>query len=243
VLGPFGTFSLAPLAERLAYWIGVLLLSYAIYWPACLWADAAARRLGRSPILGRALAVVLATAPVTLFVWIASFRHTPSLWPTAARYLGFYPSVLVIGAILSAVLWLLETRLRPPVRPFPIRPQAGLRFLERLPPHLGRELLALEMEDHYVRAHTARGSALVLMRMRDAVEALCGVEGLRVHRSWWVARAAVVGAERQDRSLRLVLRNGLKVPIPRDRVTELKDAGWIVGRPSPAPRTAGLAGT
>jgi DNA-binding LytR/AlgR family response regulator len=82
-----------------------------------------------------------------------------------------------------------------------------------------------------VRAHTARGSDLVLMRMRDAVEALSGVDGLRVHRSWWVARAAVAGVERQDRSLRLVLQNGLKVPIPRERIADLREAGWIVGRP------------
>ena len=37
------------------------------------------------------------------------------------------------------------------------RGQPGGRFLDRLPPRLGRDLLCLQMEDHYVRAHTARG--------------------------------------------------------------------------------------
>jgi hypothetical protein len=232
VLGPFGTFSIAPAAERLVYWVGVLLLGYIVYWPACLHADAAARRLGRSPFVARLAATALATAPLTLLVWLASYRHTPSLWPTPAAYLAFYPSVLVIGAVLTALLWALERRLRPAAAaPSPAPPDAGSRFLQKLPPHLGCELLALQMEDHYVRAHTARGSDLVLMRMRDAVEALAGVDGLRVHRSWWVARAAVAGVERQDRSLRLVLQNGLKVPIPRERIADLREAGWIVGRP------------
>jgi len=40
--------------------------------------------------------------------------------------------------------------------------EAGGGFLDRLPPRLGRDLLCLQMEDHFVRAHTARGSDLVL---------------------------------------------------------------------------------
>ena len=104
---------------------------------------------------------------------------------------------------------------------------ASPRFFDRLPPHLGRELLALEMEDHYVRAHTTAGSALVLMRMRDAVAELDGVEGLQVHRSWWVARAAVEREVQDGRNLRLRLRNGLEAPVARNSVPTLRAAGWL----------------
>ena len=51
--------------------------------------------------------------------------------------------------------------------------------------------IALQGEDHYVRIHTALGSELVLMRLGDAIQELDGLEGERVHRSWWVARRAV----------------------------------------------------
>ena len=71
-------------------------------------------------------------------------------------------------------------------------------FLDRMPPRVGRELLALQMEDHYVRAHTEHGSALILMSLKEAIAELGDAEGMQVHRSWWVARGAVAdkGLER-----------------------------------------------
>jgi hypothetical protein len=44
------------------------------------------------------------------------------------------------------------------------------RLAERLPPNLRAPIICLEMEDHYVRVHTSRGSALVLMRLGDAMK-------------------------------------------------------------------------
>ncbi|WP_269747113.1 LytTR family DNA-binding domain-containing protein [Elstera litoralis] len=38
-------------------------------------------------------------------------------------------------------------------------------------------MLCLEMEDHYLRAHTDQGNALILMRLRDAVAELRSVAG------------------------------------------------------------------
>ena len=85
-------------------------------------------------------------------------------------------------------------------------------FLTGCPPKWARDLIALEMEDHYVRAHTMLGSDLVLLRMRDAIAELEGVEGAQVHRSWWVARDAVERVEREGRNVRLLLsaRAGLR---------------------------------
>jgi DNA-binding LytR/AlgR family response regulator len=84
------------------------------------------------------------------------------------------------------------------------------------------------MEDHYVRVHTAAGDVMVHGRMADFETELIGrVEGLRVHRSWWVARAAVTGWTKEDKSLTLQLRNGLSVPVARDRQSEIKNAGWL----------------
>jgi DNA-binding LytR/AlgR family response regulator len=88
-------------------------------------------------------------------------------------------------------------------------------------------LIALEMEDHYVRAHTMLGSDLILMRMRDAIAELAGVPGMQVHRSWWVAQAAVAAVERDGRNVRLELANGLRAPVSRERVAALREAGWI----------------
>jgi DNA-binding LytR/AlgR family response regulator len=83
------------------------------------------------------------------------------------------------------------------------------------------------MEDHYVRIHTPTGSRLELMSMSQAIAALGGVEGRRVHRSWWVARAAVEAAEPDGRNWRLKLRGGLRAPVSRANVAPLRAAGWL----------------
>ncbi len=98
-----------------------------------------------------------------------------------------------------------------------------------LPPALRGELIALEMEDHYVRVHTSRGSHLLLMRMRDAVAATGGVAGAQVHRSGWIARAAMQRFDRYGRKGQVTLRNGLTVPVSRDRLNALPLADWSAG--------------
>ncbi|WP_084294685.1 LytTR family DNA-binding domain-containing protein [Asaia prunellae] len=50
---------------------------------------------------------------------------------------------------------------------------------------------------------------------------------MQVHRSWWVARKALVGWEGSSRSLRLILVNGIKVPVSRAHVAQLRAAGWL----------------
>jgi len=96
-----------------------------------------------------------------------------------------------------------------------------------LPPHLREGLLALEMEDHYVRAHAAAGSALILLRMRDAVAELGDVDGLQVHRSWWVARSAIERIARDGRAVTLQLKGGLRAPVARNSLPMLREAGWL----------------
>lgn len=140
------------------------------------------------------------------------------------------------------------TRLNPPERPgmpdngaavaparsaadaraFRARPDASPAFppalLARVPRELGTEVVALEAEDHYVRVHTPKGSTLVLMRLSDAVELLDDVLGMRVHRSWWVARRAIESFERDGQRVMLRLTNGAQVPVGRMHVAAVRSA-------------------
>ncbi|MCW5744888.1 MAG: LytTR family transcriptional regulator [Alphaproteobacteria bacterium] len=113
----------------------------------------------------------------------------------------------------------------PAAAPTPASTQSDA-FLRRLPAPLGRDLLALEMEDHYARVHTALGSTLILLRLRDAVAELGDDSGLQVHRSWWVAHNAVAHTERDGGKLVLVLRNGLRVPVSKTYRDAVKAARW-----------------
>jgi DNA-binding LytR/AlgR family response regulator len=85
------------------------------------------------------------------------------------------------------------------------------------------------MEDHYVRVHTAAGSRLVLATLAQAIAALAGADGLQVHRSWWVARKAVVRAIADGRNLRLQLVNGATAPVSRSAVAAVRAKGWMGG--------------
>lgn len=92
----------------------------------------------------------------------------------------------------------------------------------RLPPHLDGEIIALQAEDHYVRVHTKRGSALVHYRFRDAVQDLCHADGIQVHRSFWVRRSAIAQQLVERHNHFVQLDNGLKVPVSRTHLHTLR---------------------
>ncbi|WP_375393378.1 LytTR family DNA-binding domain-containing protein [uncultured Sphingomonas sp.] len=158
-----------------------------------------------------------------------------------AALAGLYPQVLLVGLLVTAAQVALGraratgpgAAAAPPVAvPDGVQPGADPspappRFLDRLPPAIGSDLIALEQEDHYLRVHTALGSALILMRMRDAADELAAVDGARIHRSWWVARDAVAAVIRRDRAVALRLVNGLEAPVARAAAPALRARGWL----------------
>ena len=90
------------------------------------------------------------------------------------------------------------------------------------------QVIALKGEDHYVRVYGDGGQEeLVLMRLRDAIAVLSGAEGLQVHRSWWVTREGAAHVERDGRAALITLATGQQVPVSRDMVAALVDAGWL----------------
>ena len=85
----------------------------------------------------------------------------------------------------------------------------------------------MESEDHYLRLHTSQGQDLILLRLADAVAELDAIEGMQVHRSWWVARAAIAEARRGDGRATLTLKDGSEVPVSRTYAKALRERGWI----------------
>lgn len=242
-IGPFGSFE-QPLAYRLVSWLGFAYLGYCVYSPMG-YVVGRAHDMLHLPVLGLWIAaVLLATIPMTIAIWSIGFLPGPIAMPSLEQGLTSYLHVLVVGSGVTALFYALEARGKavqheavsvsmPRVEdvvldaePAPNRPSAP-RFFDRLPLSLGTDLIALEMEDHYVRAHTAMGSDLILLRMRDAVAELDQLDGAQVHRSWWVARAAVQGTKREGRNIRLLLANDLEAPVSRGAAPQLKQDGWL----------------
>lgn len=239
LIGPFGTFQTS-FPTRLAYWVSLGVAGYACYRPMGWMVERVGQGLDLPMWLLWTFACLIATIPMTLVV--VGIDRLPRGLPmpdfnTLATTYGY---VLVVGAIVTLVFFLIERAnaapgpmaeprpaVTPPATAAPTPPASQPRFLDRLPPHLGTDLIALEMEDHYVRAHTVLGSELILMRLRDAMAELDGIEGQQVHRSWWVARHAVEDVRREGRNLRLVLPGGLEAPVARANAAVLKEQGWI----------------
>jgi len=244
VVGPFGSFE-EPFPLRLVTWLGFAYIGYVVYSPMGMFVDRAQAALDLPRVWLWIVAVALATFPMAILVWAMKFVSGPVQWPPLERAITHYFHVFVIGGGATALFYVLEKRgegearsasptanvadlapTHPPANsdPDPISPNP---LLDQLPAALGGEVIALEMEDHYVRVHTALGSHLVLMRLRDAIPHIDGIEGRQVHRSWWVARGAVEDVRREGRNVRLVLGEDLVAPVSRAQVSELKAAGWF----------------
>ena len=97
--------------------------------------------------------------------------------------------------------------------------------------------MALQSEDHYVRVHGSRGSELLLLRLRDAIQEMGSVPGQQVHRSWWVANEGVSNLEQSGRNWVIKLKNGESAPIARDSLYRLQQSGFVAKDTISSPAT------
>lgn len=234
ILGPFGSYMNGGPLRLLAYWTGAMLLGLALYGSAYRLVSMKLARGSRRWWLALAGATLLASIPEALATRTAAFR----LWPELAKlHLSlplWFAQTTTIGLVAMGCIGLVVRRSATMPGDMPAPPAS----VELAVTPLGGDVLALQMEDHYVRVHRPAGSELVLMPLGRAIEAMQG-EGLRTHRSWWVARHAVAAVEGNARSMRLRLSNGVVAPVARSAVIHLKAAGWFVDTEGDAVPRAG----
>ncbi|MET3667998.1 LytTR family DNA-binding domain-containing protein [Caulobacter sp. 1776] len=222
LMGPFGSFFNANPPLRLAYWIGTIASGMVFFGIVTRLAAAAARRLG-VPDWATTPPVVLIGSAIQGMPW----RPVAiSLWPQidhAVPPLAWYGQCLAITTPIVLAYYFIR-----------VRPQAHAPAREGLVPVEAPApaadpgaVLYLRMEDHYVRIRTEHGSRLEMGPLARVTAGLGGVEGLQTHRSWWVARRAITGVERDGRNLRLRLIDGETAPVSRASVAKLRAAGWL----------------
>lgn len=224
-IGAFGTNDM-PIVWRMPFMIVVSFVGTALGQGAYLaveripWVAAAWWRVG----LFSGLAMFV---PMGLFVWSAVGLMQGSGRGFDLEELPSFLGVALVTSLFFCVTVAWAHTLAPP-RPDAMASLQAPKFLERLPLKLrGAEVWAVEAEDHYLRLHTSKGQDLILMRLADAIAELDGIEGLQVHRSWWVARDAIVDARRGDGRATLTLKDGAQVPVSRTYAGELRGRGWI----------------
>lgn len=140
-----------------------------------------------------------------------------------SEFMALLPAMLLVWGGLNA-----SRLLRLDAAPKELRPAADMppdpavEFWQRLPKPLGRDVVALTAELHYLRVHTKLGDALILYSFGRAVEEL-GARGHRVHRSHWVADRHVHAVERDGDRYTVRTDTGLSLPLSRTYRRELRD--------------------
>ncbi|MEL7215233.1 MAG: LytTR family DNA-binding domain-containing protein [Pseudomonadota bacterium] len=219
VAGPFGSIHVST-PERIVYWglicPAALGLSLAAFVGSERWVKARGWHVGWSVVLG----ALVFSAPFTALIPVVTVLVLGDQYAPP-------PPALFASVFAIAVMIRLGKQILSPKPGVEAAPSAAPPFLKRLSPRLGRDLVRLTVQDHYVEAHTSLGTELILMRFSDALEELGGIEGFRTHRSHWVARAAIADVTREGGRVFLVTPDGTRVPVSRSYTPALRAAGVI----------------
>lgn len=223
--GPFGSFDVNPWVHQMVYWGLVIGVSIVLgnfirnamrrIWPALngFAAEAAAMTI-----------FALAYTPVLWWITAAWAGGAQNLSVTFPQLLGF---VLVVAASVTVFVAAFRDGAAAVDPAFEAADEDAdemqAPLLLRLPTDHRGEIFAVCASDHYVHVFTDQGRTSLLMRFADAIAELGDVDGMQVHRSHWVARAAVTAQRRENGRLLLVLRNGVEVPVSRSYRAEVED--------------------
>lgn len=214
VTGPFGSQNAYAPAVKYGFWMVNALAGFGA-------AVAAGRLLPFPSSDGRTAARLLAVAaasavPMTFFVAWTMGVAQPGRTFRPLQLLTLFPFVALIQLLIARAIAPSEpshtTETEEQAAPAPEYPT---EILSKLPAKLRREIIALQAEDHYLRVHTRHGSALILMRLADAAAMIDPRLGLRVHRSWWVAKDGVRALETTSGRAVARLVDDTAVPVSR----------------------------
>ena len=180
--------------------------------------------LASRPRLRAVVQAIVMTFPITFLVWTVSglMRVSPLSVPALLAYL---PSVLVVDIVVVLLAWLLRTTIRPRPASTPGArdrsarrpPGAALRSAPRLKPSRPKTIICAVGPRPVPRAY---------MRFSDALDELAAGDGLRIHRSWWVARNAVDTVRWRNGRGEIWLNNGVLAPISRTYAADVRRASW-----------------
>ena len=221
--GPFGSYPAYPTITRYAFWLGMTMAGVVCAIGAESMLPLARLRAG---VVRMGAVAVLSALPMTFVVaWTMSVvqpgrsfapQQLPVLFACVAvvQLLIVYAMTMTTPKDDSVDEHDRTSALSEPIAvPIPVSFPSAL--LSKLPAAIGNDIIAIETEDHYLRVHTVQGTALILMRMADAVALLDPQLGAQVHRRWWVAQAAVARVQMEGQKHSLCLINNAVVPVGR----------------------------
>jgi DNA-binding LytR/AlgR family response regulator len=216
--GPFGTLDSLTVAGRLGYWGAVVVATYATGTAIGITLGA---RLAQHAAATRIAVISLATATAVTAVVVVLNVLLLGTMPDAVGGMPTLAAIFAVAAIVSTTLQITD---RTDTRAAMDTPPP---LLDRLPLDRRGALVALSVEDHYVRVRTTRGETMLLMRLGDAIREAAPTPGLQVHRSHWVATGAVRAARREGDRAVLQMTVGGDIPASRSHIPALRGAGLL----------------
>ncbi|MEM7610647.1 MAG: LytTR family DNA-binding domain-containing protein [Pseudomonadota bacterium] len=97
---------------------------------------------------------------------------------------------------------------------------ADAAFLAKLPPALGRTLVSITSDLHYLHVHTVKGKTMLFGSLKEAEQQLDGY-GQMIHRSHWVANDQVVSVRGRSGKMVCLLTDGRRLAVSRRRQADV----------------------
>lgn len=217
--GPFGTYNAQPMPLRTAYWVFTVCTTFLIGYLVSFVVATGAERYGFGAFISLCIGSATASIPVT--IWLAAIHKLLFETPFWADAIELFPYTAVVCIAVGISFEAAATRNAGPVHGPKKKTEPA--WLDQLPNHLGRDLILLHSQDHYVRAETAIGHVLIRTLLQDAADDL-GDYGVRIHRSWWVARNAIKAVRYRKGTPYVILQDDRAIPVGRTYRRPVKDA-------------------
>ena len=214
IAGPFGTLTELGFAERLVYWAISAGLTFFCGLTVCSFASEVFYQSGIPQWPARIVSGIIAGLPITILVWtINKYGFGMDMGGRDVFFqVWLYCTVISVSTII--LYFLLKSPEQAERDPSP--------FLQRLPKHLGTNLLHLSAQDHYVEAVTEKGSHLILMRFSDALKELTNAEGIQIHRAHWISIHAIDKPLRKPNKFLIKTTDGKQFPVSRSHSKAVK---------------------
>lgn len=221
VSGPFQTFDQLLLLPRIIYWLAMTFVTFSV---GALFGIIVLRltdNWSRAKYLRPVIVCIISGIPVTLAVCVINWFVLGVFGAGGVGFLTLGLYCILISAAVSTLYQIIEGLTKPAV----VEP---IRLMERLPANVRGPLVSMSVADHYVEVITARGKAMVLLRLSDAMGEVGTTQGLQIHRSHWVALNGIERVRRVDGKVMVETKSGDSLPVSRSYLPVLKERGLLV---------------
>jgi hypothetical protein len=203
VVGPMGTDQLSVI-KAVPYWFGINGVATTIMFGVLrIFNTTKNRNFAFVALLG-SFVFSLIFSPILILVNRAVFDVDMGFVSFVSN---FTIALLIFAIVWAAITW------RGPEKNTTLP-----KFENRLSKYQTAQLWAVSAQDHYLQVVTDEGSEMILMRLGDAMAELTERDGIKIHRSHWVARSGVA----KSSSTQIILNTGDTLPISRQNAAAVK---------------------